>query len=76
MRCRSWTTRPAASRASGDSGANGLGSAFSGPLRTSSFSTPSFSISPETLGAWRTTPMEPVTVLSRAKMRSAASAAI
>ncbi len=65
-----------ASMAPGATGLVTLGSAFRGALFTSVMSTPSLSRSPVTFGIWATTPIEPVSVLPRATMWSAASAAM
>ena len=44
-------------------GSNGLGTAFNGPLFTSSTFTPSVRMSSETSAHWKMTPTEPVMVL-------------
>ena len=56
------------------SGSSGLGTALSGTERICSIDTPSLRSSPETSAVCISTPIEPVTVPSRATIRSAPSA--
>ena len=68
------TTDCSAARASGLVGSKPFGAAFSGEDFTASTSTPILSSRPAKFGYWMRTPIEPVSAVSGAKMRSAPSA--